>query len=156
VPFALSGARVAGRLARESPTTRVRQPVPHGMISPDAGLTRIEEHGARGRCLVAAARIPVDTVIEEAPVVVFPAAEAEFIDLTVLFTYYFAWPEPAGAGALILGRASMANHSPRPNARVDLDVGRRSARLVAIREIPAGEEISIFYGCDLWFTPEPS
>jgi SET domain-containing protein len=41
-----------------------------------------------------------------------------------------------------------------PNARVDQDHANRLLKLVALRNIAKGEEITVDYAIDLWFKPE--
>ena len=40
-----------------------------------------------------------------------------------------------------------------PCARVDRNLARHTLDLVAITDIGPGEEITIDYGCELWFEP---
>ena len=94
------------------------------------------------------------TVIETAPVVIIPAADCLALDRTVIHDYYFHWdgdPDGAGRGALALGLLSLCNHSQPANARVDRNFARNTLDLVAIAEIEPGEEVTINYGCALWF-----
>ena len=46
--------------------------------------------------------------------------------------------------ALALGFGSLYNHSYRPNARYD-DVGRQAKAFTALRDIAAGEEVTVNY-----------
>ena len=96
-------------------------------------------------------------VIERAPVVVVPEAERPLLDDTILHDYYFHWddgPEHEGRGAVALGLVSLCNHSSRPNAWVQRAPRRRTLDLIALKPIAAGAEITIDYGCALWFEPE--
>ena len=93
-------------------------------------------------------------MIETAPVVVVPAAECAALDRTILHDYYFHWdgdPDGEGRGALALGLLTLCNHSSRPRARVCRDLARRTLDLIAISPIGPGEEVTIDYGCTLWF-----
>jgi hypothetical protein len=110
----------------------------------------------KGRGVFARAPIPAGTVIERAPVVIVPQQERPLLDRTILHDYYFQWddgPEPAGRGAVALGLVSLCNHSPGPNARAQRNPTRLTLDLVALAPIAPGEEITVDYGCDLWFEP---
>ncbi len=109
-----------------------------------------------GRGVFARRPIASGTLIEGAPVIVLPAAECRLLDRTIIHNYYFHWdgdPDGEGRGALGLGLVSLCNHSRRPCARVDRNFARLTLDLVAIAAIAAGAEITIDYGCELWFEP---
>ena len=93
----------------------------------------------RGRGVFARQRITEGTVIERAAVLVVPL---ETIQTSPLMDYVYDWAE--GTVAVALGFGSLYNHSYQPNARYD-DVGRRSKIFTALRDIAAGEEITINY-----------
>jgi len=93
----------------------------------------------RGRGVFARRPIPADTVIERVPVLVVPAAE---MAASGLASYAFSWGR--GTVALALGYGSLYNHSYTPNACYQ-DVGRCTKQFVAIRDIAAGEEITVNY-----------
>jgi SET domain-containing protein len=104
------------------------------------------------------AREPIapGTLIEAAPVIILPAADCPALDRTVIYDYYFHWdgdPDGEGRGALGLGLVTLCNHSTRPLARVDRNYARLTLDLIAIAEIETGEEVTIDYGCALWFKP---
>ena len=68
--------------------------------------------------------------------------------------YYFHWdgdPDGEGRGALALGFVTLCNHSSRPRARVERNYARLTLDLVAITGIAADDEVTIDYGCTLWF-----
>jgi len=110
----------------------------------------------RGRGIFARETIMPGTVIETAPVVVVPVAECAALDRTILHDYYFHWdgdPDGEGRGALALGLVTLCNHSGRPQARVCRNFAQRTLELIAITRIERGEEVTIDYGCPLWFEP---
>lgn len=111
---------------------------------------RIAEVDGRGRGLAAAAPIASGALLDVAPVVPMTAADAAARG-TILYDYPFLWNDPPFVEAIALGALSMANHSPSPNARFETDVPGRAVRLYALRDIAAGEEITIDYGIPLWF-----
>jgi SET domain-containing protein len=119
-------------------------------------LVEIRASPGRGRGVFACAAIAPDTVIEAAPVIILPAADCPALDRTVIYEYYFHWdgdPEGEGRGALALGLLTLSNHSKRPCARVDRNYAQMTLDLVAIAPIRPGEEVTIDYGCTLWFEP---
>jgi hypothetical protein len=119
-------------------------------------LVEIRRQAVRGRGIFARVAIPAGTVVEAAPVIIVPAAECVMLDRTILHNYYFHWdgdPDGDGRGALGLGLVSLCNHSSCPRARVDRNFSRDTLDLVAIADIEPGGEITIDYGCALWFEP---
>ena len=110
----------------------------------------------RGRGVFACEAIVAGTIIETAPVIILPTAECTVLDHTIVHDYYFHWdgdPGGDGRGALGLGLVSLCNHSSRPRARVSRNFAQRTLDLIAIADIEPGVEITIDYGCELWFEP---
>jgi uncharacterized protein len=108
----------------------------------------------RGRGVFARKAIAAEIVIEAAPVIILPAADCPALDRTVIYDYYFHWdgdPDGEGRGALGLGLVTLCNHSSRPCARVDRNYRQLSLDLIATAAIAPGEEVTIDYGCTLWF-----
>lgn len=100
----------------------------------------------KGRGVFARRLIRRGEVIERAPVLVLPVGELEEeADWISLWGYCFMWGE--GKVALALGYGSLYNHSYRPNARYD-DVGQQTKVFSALRDITAGEEITVNYNGD--------
>jgi len=95
-------------------------------------------------------------VIEAAPVLVIPTTDCPALDQTIIHDYYFHWdgdPEGTGRGALALGLVTLCNHASRPNARVERNFAQLTLDLIATGSISPGEEVTIDYGCTLWFEP---
>jgi uncharacterized protein len=108
----------------------------------------------KGRGLYATHRIMAGELIEAAPVIVVPSDECPLLDRTTLAHYYFHWDGDAegdGRGAIALGHVTLCNHSARPRARVSRNYARQTLDLVAATTIEPGDEITIDYGCPLWF-----
>lgn len=108
----------------------------------------------KGRGVYALRPIEPGELIVSAPVVVLEAADCRLLDRTLLGHYYFHWDgdfDGDGRGALALGSLSICNHASRPRARVERNHSAQSMDLVAVDPIAAGEEITIDYGCELWF-----
>jgi SET domain-containing protein len=112
-------------------------------------LIEIRWIGKKGRGIFARTNIQKSTVIERAPVVVFPVQEIfGSSGDSKLSEYVFEWEN--GQVAIALGYGSLYNHSHRPNADFYSE-GRLTQIFWAIRDIAAGEEITIFYGAGFKF-----
>jgi len=83
-----------------------------------------------------------------------PTDEIEVFDDGALYGFCFWWPRNRRAFAL--GYGSLYNHSDDPSAEFTLRVSAREIEFVARRDIPAGDEVTISYGEDLWFRPRPA
>lgn len=128
-----------------------------GRIPPNTNQrVEIRTSPGRGRGVFAREAIAPGTLIEAAPVIILPAAECPTLDRTIVHDYYFHWdgdPDGAGRGALGLGLVTLCNHSSRPSAWVDRNYARQTLDLITTAAINPGEEVTIDYGCALWFEP---
>lgn len=95
----------------------------------------------KGRGVFARRRIAEGEVFETCPVLVLPARTIEDFSVGV-GPYVFLWGR--GTVALALGYGSLYNHSFEPNARYE-DVRGPTKLFVAIRDVLAGEEITVNY-----------
>ncbi len=111
----------------------------------------------RGRGVFTAIDIREGDVIEICPVIPIPKSELPVIHKTILHDYYFLWGEKMDECAIALGFGSLYNHEIHPNANFILDFENDTIDIVAIKDISAGEEITLNYhgapGDDepLWF-----
>ncbi len=112
-----------------------------------------------------------ETIIEVAPTIVFNEIDAEVINKTHLYNYYFlakslsqedadilGISEKSKTGLMALGAVSMCNHSDKPNAAVQMIVKDGAVYFVlrATMGILAHQEICISYGGGkVWFDPAP-
>jgi hypothetical protein len=111
-----------------------------------SGAIEVRQVAGKGRGVFALVPIRKGEEIERVPVLVLPdEAIVEGAEWDGLAGYCFHWGK--GTVALALGYGSLYNHSYRPNARYD-DVGRRTKVFTALRDIAAGEEITINYNGD--------
>jgi SET domain-containing protein len=126
------------------------------------GLIGVKDFGGKGRGVVALCDIAADTVIERCPVLIIPAADRARTDKTIVFTYVYMWEHGTteqdlysgeGRAAIALGLSSLLNHSYTPNADFIRHVDALELELRSRRPIAAGEEVTIDYQMDLWFTP---
>ena len=89
--------------------------------------------------------IAIDSIIEICPVILIPEKDIELIKKTSLNNYYFEWGENLKSGIIALGYGSVYNHNYSPNAVYTFDFESNSVYFYALREISAGEEITINY-----------
>ena len=85
-------------------------------------------------------------VIEEAPYCEFKAKELRKSKVLVRYSYE---SDNTDTNEMLFGFgfAPLYNHSHEPNVRFELDVVNQCMRHYAIRDIEAGEELLIDYGC---------
>ena len=106
-------------------------------------LVMVKRTGRKGRGVFAREDIRRGTIIERAPVIVVPVGEIfTLAGSTQLSNYAFIWGE--NTSALVLGYGSIYNHSFEPNATYYAS-GRQAQIFQAIRDICAGEEVTINY-----------
>ncbi|MFT5165619.1 MAG: SET domain-containing protein [Saprospiraceae bacterium] len=124
------------------------QRIPHLYIAP----SDIDDRG-----VFSSQPIPKSSIIEICGVIVIPGDEMEYLKKTVLYNYYFDWNEESQSGAIALGYGSLYNHSYEPNTEYVLDYESNTLAFHALRDIEAGEEITINYNGDpddqdkVWF-----
>ena len=102
----------------------------------------------KGRGIVAGRPLAAGDVVDAAPVVVVPAVERPVVERTALGRFVFVWDDRTGSLAVALGRASLFNHSYSPNVVSEKRFAARLIVFTAIRDIPAGEELTINYNGD--------
>lgn len=91
-------------------------------------------------------RIKAETVLERAPVIVISGEDRLLIDQTILYNYIFEWqPGEEKQCCMALGLIPMYNHSYRSNCEYYMDYDTCEMFVMAIREIEAGEELTINY-----------
>jgi uncharacterized protein len=103
----------------------------------------------KGRGVFAARRFSPGETVEECPVVLF--RKPYEVLHKELKSIVFHWPVPAGAAAtqaLALGYGSLYNHANPSNLRYETDVEALVLRMVAVRSIEPGEELTINYNAD--------
>jgi hypothetical protein len=123
------------------------------------GLYVLETNG-KGRGVFTANPIEEGETIEVAHVIVIPKIELPIIHKTILHDYYFVWGEDMDECALCTGFGSLYNHEVEANATFILDFENKTIDFIAIKNINAGEEITINYNggygdnSPLWFSSE--
>ena len=125
------------------------------------GPVVVASSAQHGRGVFATRAIRAGELIDEAPVVVVPPDEIADLKKTVMNEYCFLWGEDERAAAVMLSVCSLCNHSYLPNAAFDRRFGAGTIAFLALRDIAAGEEITINYNGDpasrgrLWFRVRP-
>jgi hypothetical protein len=136
--------------------------------TPDGGTLhraalRVATIGGRGRGVVADEPLRRGQLVERSPVLVIPHADRTATDATIVFTYVFMWEHGTveedlyrheGRAAVALGLTSLLNHSYTPNCAFHRHIDALLIDLVALRDIPKGEELTIDYQMTLWFIPD--
>jgi SET domain-containing protein len=102
-------------------------------------VLEVRKSPGKGRGVFARKDIKKGTTFETVPLIVFDNEEVEGAKMA---TYVFEWTKKTSV--IALGYGSIYNHSYEPNARY-YD-GRNETKLfVALRDIKAGEEITVNY-----------
>ena len=112
--------------------------------------------GAKGRGVFAAADIESGETIETAACIELDRRACDQIAGAQIDDYYFHHPGNEDGGLLVLGLASLCNHSDDPNAATQYDHEPGLGwlvRLTAVRRIRTGEELTRRYACAPWFAP---
>jgi len=119
-----------------------------------AGSIRAMAARGKGRGVFAVAAIACGEVVEQSCTIELGAQDCDYIQSTPIEDYYFAHPEDDNRGLMVLGLASLCNHSDTPNVDTtfvrDDDLGW-IVLLTANKAIAAGAEITRRYACPPWF-----
>jgi SET domain-containing protein len=113
----------------------------------------VHQAEGKGRGVFAHKRFVKGETIEQAPVIILPNPQWEFLEQTVLRNHYWYWDEDAMA--FCLGYGAFYNHSADPNARIVRKFEQNAMEFVALRDIEVDEEITVDYDCPLWFEIAP-
>jgi hypothetical protein len=101
-----------------------------------------------GRGVFTGVPIKKGDLIEICPVIVMKKGEIPLLDKTTLYDYYFLWGDDQEQSAIALGYGSLYNHAAPSNADYGMDFDYETIEIQAIRDIEAGEEITINYHGD--------
>jgi SET domain-containing protein len=108
-------------------------------------LVCVKRAPGKGRGVFARRAIAGGTVVERVPVLLLPLGHVGGGDAWALGRFCFY--RGRGTVAVALGYGSLYNHSSTPNARYDEGPGA-TMLFTALRDIAAGEEITINYNGD--------
>ncbi|MGN6195418.1 MAG: SET domain-containing protein [Ginsengibacter sp.] len=114
----------------------------------------IKKTESKGRGVFTKEKIPANTLIEEAPVIVMSAEDRVNIDKTLLHDYIFAWGKNEDQCCMALGFIPIYNHSYSSNCEYFMDFEEEIIQVKTVREIAAGEELTINYNGD-WNDKKP-
>lgn len=109
----------------------------------EQGLYIVKKMPVKGRGCVALRCIKKGTVIMINQMVEIPARQHKHISETILSRYRFALGRKH---FIILGDISIVNHADTPNTDYFMSDKTRTAKLVALADIPKGAELFIDYG----------
>ena len=99
----------------------------------------------KGRGVFTSEPIEADCLIEICPVIVCSVKDRALLHETLLHDYYFMWGENDDECAIALGYGSLYNHEIHPNANFILDIENETIDIEAIKDIKAGDEITLNY-----------
>ena len=108
----------------------------------------------KGRGVFAIKRIPANTVIENSPVIVMTLKDRAHLDQTILHDYIFEWGEKKSQCCMALGLVPIYNHDYQSNCEYFMDFEKEMIEIKSVRNIEAGEEITINYNGN-WNDPKP-
>ena len=117
----------------------------------------VDSTTGKGRGVFTRERIPANTVIEIAPVIVMEKSDREHLDKTLLHDYIFEWGKQKDKCCMALGLIPIYNHSYKSNCEYFMDFEDGTITVKTVRIIEKGEELTINYNGDwndgkkIWF-----
>ena len=116
------------------------------------------ETSDKGRGVFTKGSLTADVVVETSPVIVMDAQARTLLDQTLLHDYIFEWqPDGQSLCCMALGYLSLYNHAYFSNCEYFMDYPTQTMSIKAVRDIEAGEELTINYNGDwdnterVWF-----
>jgi SET domain-containing protein len=110
-----------------------------------------------GRGVFTNKKIPANTVIEIAPVIVMEQKDREYLDKTLLHDYIFEWGPNSDKCCMALGWIPMYNHCYQSNCEYFMDFDAATIFIKTVGIIKAAQELTINYNGDwnneekVWF-----
>ncbi len=111
----------------------------------------------KGRGVFTKSQLEKDIIIEISPVIVMSQEDRAHLDKTLLHDYIFEWGKHQEQCCMALGFIPMYNHHYSSNCEYFMDFDEESIFIKTVREIKAGEELTINYNGDwdnkekIWF-----
>jgi SET domain-containing protein len=111
----------------------------------------------KGKGVFTSEAIASENIIEVSPVIVMPSTDRMHLDKTLLHDYIFEWGISKEKCCMALGFIPMYNHSYTSNCEYFMDFDADTIFVKTIRDIEAGEELTINYNGDwndstkVWF-----
>ncbi len=106
----------------------------------------------KGKAVFTNEIIAAHQIIELSPVIVMPKADRLHLDKTLLHDYIFEWGEQKDQCCMALGFIPIYNHSYESNCEYFMDYNEATIFIKTVRQIEAGEELTINYNGD-WNNP---
>jgi len=154
-PDSAAAGADAGAAARRGDPAGARDNRPASAPRPGSGLEYpalcLRQTATRGLGVFALRPFRQGETVERAPVIVVPEPQWEFLNRTSLEHYYYAWD--TGMDAIVFGFGSFYNHADAPNVAHVRRHAEQVMEYIAARDIEPGDELTIRYGCPLWFNP---
>jgi SET domain-containing protein len=130
-------------------------------IDQSAGVV-IKPSSLHGNGVFAQQLFKPGAVIEIAPVILMEQADKDFLQTTMLYSYYFLVGDKRFPVALGLGYSSLYNHAYNANAVYSISLKNASIKVTACQLIEPGQEITLNYNgspddaTPVYFAPEPA
>jgi uncharacterized protein len=124
-------------------------------------MVYVQNSQGKGRGVFARRPIARAEIIERAVVLIVPARECNYIKNTILSNYLFSFGTNKEHAVIPMGCGSLYNHSYNPNAVYEVRDAEMVVQFKALRDIQAGEEITVNYNRDpqdkspVWFEVLP-
>ncbi|MGF2411458.1 SET domain-containing protein-lysine N-methyltransferase [Ferruginibacter sp.] len=131
----------------------------HTKIHQPAGVV-INASKLHGNGVFALQGFKPGAVIETAPVILMEQADKDFLQTTMLYSYYFVVGDKNFPVVLGLGYSSLYNHSYSANAVYSISLKNASIKITACKTICFGDEITLNYNgspddaTPVYFAPE--
>ena len=112
---------------------------------------------SKGKGVFTLKKIPANTVIEIAPVIVMENKDRELLDKTLLHDYIFEWGPKSDKCCMALGWIPMYNHRYQSNCEYFMNFDAATMFIKTVVAIKPGEELTINYNGDwndaekVWF-----
>jgi uncharacterized protein len=114
----------------------------------------VAEAGPSGRGVFSSEDIEAGTLIEVSPVIVMSGDDRKHLDQTLLHDYIFEWGHDQQQCCMALGYVPLYNHAALSNCEYEMDFDHALIGIRTVRDIKAGEELSINYNGD-WDDTRP-
>lgn len=122
----------------------------HQGFPPPQTPVEVKDSPGKGKGVFASIYIPADCVLLESPVLLISYRDLEAIsENAFIHDYRMAWDDENEA--IALNMVNLINHSDSPNSLVLRCLHTKTMRVVSMRAISAGEEVTCSYQCPPWF-----
>jgi SET domain-containing protein len=98
-----------------------------------------------GRGVFTAEDLDAGLLIEVSPVLILTEEHRSIVEKTALNNYIFAWGDDEKKAVVAWGYVSIYNHSYTPNCSYEMDMEDDWIRIVTLKPISSGTELTINY-----------